>query len=123
MRWLVINLPAALLLTMNFVLCEARLGPASADERPQMSQNDLRGLFPGEFHVVVNGFLEVQVIAKEDGSLFARQTDKSDSGSWEIRSGQLCITFSKWLKGATHCADVIEDGGWYRTANLAFRRN
>jgi hypothetical protein len=113
----------ALSFTTNLVLSAAYLGPAPAGERAQMSEGELQLLFPGEFHVVVNGFLEVQVIAKEDGSLFARQVGKSDTGRWEIRHGQLCITFSKWLKSNTHCAEVISDGGWYRTSNLAFQKN
>jgi hypothetical protein len=122
MGWVVGTVLVALSFIANLTLSAAYFDPAIAAEQSQMSEGELHLLFPGEFHVVVNGLLEVQVTASEDGSLFARQTGKSDSGRWEIRSGQLCITFSKWLKNTTHCADVIDDGGWYRTSNLAFQK-
>jgi hypothetical protein len=97
-------------------------GDTSGDTS-QVSEGELQQLFPGQFQVVVNGLLEVQVTANEDGSLSATQVGKSDTGRWEIRSGQLCITFSKWLDNRTHCSAVIEDGGWYKTANVAFQKN
>jgi hypothetical protein len=122
MQWVISTVLVPVSFITNLTLSAAYFDPAFAAEQAQMSEGELQLLFPGEFHVVVNGLLDVQVTASEDGSLFARQTGKSDSGRWEIRSGQLCITFSKWLENTTHCADVIEDGAWYRTSNLAFQK-
>jgi hypothetical protein len=96
--------------------------PASADEVSSVSERELRQLFPGQFQVVVRGFLKVHITASRDGSLFARQIGKSDTGRWAIRAGTLCIRFSKWLKGRTRCSPVTERAGWYRTADVVFRK-
>ena len=98
------------------------LSPSKAAEVVNVSERELRQLFPGKFRAIAHGLIKVSITALADGSLIAQRLGNSDSGSWNIRSGQLCIKFSKWLKGRTRCSTVTERAGWYRTSDVAFRK-
>ena len=87
----------------------------------QLSERELRQLFPGRFQAIVQGVLVVSITARRDGSLLGEFMSKSDTGKWSIRSGQLCIRFSKWLNGRTSCAAVVEQAGWYQSSEVKFR--
>jgi hypothetical protein len=101
----------------------AVIAPSQAAEvATKVSERELRQLFPGQFRAIAHGLVKVSITALADGSLTARQVDKSDTGSWNIRSGQLCIKFSTWLKGRTKCSAVTEKAGWYRTSDVAFKK-
>ena len=115
---------APLLFTASLTI-ETRTGlsvPSKAAEVVNVSERELRQLFPGKFRAIAHGLIKVSITALADGSLIAQRSGKSDSGSWTIRSGQLCIKFSKWLKGRTRCSTVTEKAGWYRTSDVAFRK-
>jgi len=114
---------AATLLVM-FVCCPSALINSShaAEAVSKVSEGELRQLFPGRFSAIAHGFLKVKITALADGSLLAQQMGKTDTGIWKIRSGQLCIKFSKWLKGRTRCSAVTEQAGWYRINAVAFRK-
>ena len=115
---------APLLFTASLTI-ETRTGviaSSQAAEVVNVSERELRQLFPGKFHAIAHGLIIVSITALADGSLIAQRSGKSDSGSWNIRSGQLCIKFSKWLKGRTRCSTVTEKAGWYRTSDVAFRK-
>jgi hypothetical protein len=95
----------------------------AAEAAAKVSERELRQLFPGQFHAIAHGLLKVNITARADGSLFAQQMiGKSDTGTWNILSGRLCIKFSKWLKGRTRCSTVTEKAGWYRTSDVAFKK-
>ena len=96
----------------------------SAAEATAISEGELAKLFPGTFQVVVRGIINIHIVANGDGSLSGQnqKANDSDSGHWSIRAGKLCIQFSKWLKNELRCAVVIEDGDWYRTADVAFKK-
>jgi hypothetical protein len=83
---------------------------------------ELRRLFPGRFQAVAHGFLKIRIIASADGSLYARQIGKADTGVWAIRADRLCIRFSKWLKGRTRCSRVTQQAGWYSTSDVKFQK-
>jgi hypothetical protein len=63
----------------------------------------------------------VSITPRRDGLLHGEFMSKSDTGQWSVRSGQLCIRFSKWLNGRTSCAAVVEQAGWYQTSDVKFR--
>jgi hypothetical protein len=115
----------AALLLAAFLAGDTSLVASSqaAEVVTKVSERELRQLFPGQFHAIARGFLKVSLTALADGTLFAQQIGKSDTGTWNIRSGQLCIKFSKWLKGRMRCSAVTEKAGWYRTADVAFKKN
>ena|SRR5688572_5391999 len=116
--------PLAALLLVMFVSGPSAVTTSShaAEAISKVSEGELRQLFPGRFSAIAHGFLKVKITALADGSLFAQQIGKSDTGIWKIHSGQLCIKFSKWLKGRTRCSAVTEQAGWYRTNAVAFRK-
>ena len=93
---------------------------AKAGER--LSGHDLNQLFPGEFQAVVQGKMAIGITAQEDGVLVAHFLGVWDSGHWAVRGERLCIQFSKWLDSRTICSAVVEDQGWYKTTDVAFRK-
>jgi hypothetical protein len=114
-----------ILLAMSFMsfLTFAELTPTQAAEAATtVSDRELRQLFPGQFRAIAHGLIRVRIIALADGSLFARQIGKSDTGIWKIDSGKLCIRFSRWLKGRIRCSTVTQQAGWYRTTDVAFKK-
>jgi hypothetical protein len=114
-----------ILLAMSFMsfLTFAELTPTQAAEAATtVSDRELRQLFPGQFRAIAHGLIRVRIIALADGSLFARQIGKSDTGIWKIDSGKLCIRFSRWLKGRIKCSTVTQQAGWYRTTDVAFKK-
>jgi|RhiMetdeSRZDD1v2_1073273.scaffolds.fasta_scaffold31483_10 hypothetical protein len=120
-------MPVRHLAAMAMVVMLA-VGPAtsgvSAAEATAISERELAQLFPGTFQVVVRGIIKIHIVANGDGSLSGQnqKANDSDSGHWSIRAGKLCIQFSKWLKSELRCAVVIDDGDWYRTADVAFKK-
>jgi hypothetical protein len=120
MSYHVTTLKRGLLYTAFFaVLSFLTVIGAKAGE--QLSERELKQLFPGRFQAIVQGALVVSITASRDGSLLGEFMSMSDNGRWSIRSGQLCIRFSKWLNGRTSCAAVVEQAGWYQTSDVKFR--
>lgn len=110
-------LPKAVFLAIVGFLIATR-----AEAGEQLSRRELQQLFPGRFEAIVQGFLAVNITARRDGSLLAEFMSRADTGYWSIRSGKLCIRFSKWLDGRTSCSMVVEEAGWYRSNNVVFRK-
>jgi hypothetical protein len=98
------------------------LAAAAAQAGEQLSGRDLQQLFPGRFQAMVPGGFIVSITARRDGSLLAEFLSKADTGRWSIKSGKLCIKFSKWLDGRTSCSIVVEEAGWYRSDDVMFRQ-
>ena len=93
---------------------------AAADE--VLSQSELRRLFPGSFYAVVNGVVAIQFIAKGNGTLIGQMPGKTDTGSWSLKNGELCIMMSKWTKGKPKCSELVADNGWYLGKGVKFRK-
>jgi hypothetical protein len=87
-----------------------------------ISALELRQLFPGRFQAIARGIVKIRIVASADGSLYAQQIGKSDTGVWSVRADRLCIRFTRWLKGRTRCSRVTEQSGWYSTRDVKFRR-
>lgn len=94
---------------------------AAPAEARSLEPGDLRALFPGTFEAVVYGYT-VSFTAHRDGSLVGRYAAATDTGRWSIERGQLCIMLSSWLSGQTTCSPVVQQGQWYRTENVVFRK-
>jgi hypothetical protein len=98
------------------------LAISGAEAGEQLSRRELQQLFPGHFEAIVQGILVVSITARGDGSLLAEYMRRADTGHWSIRSGKLCIRFSKWLDGRTRCSMVVEEAGWYRSDKIVFKK-
>ena len=44
------------------------------------------------------------------------------SGRWFVRNGKLCIVLDKWMNGKPKCSAVTAEEGWFRAADVRFRR-
>ncbi len=97
-------------------------GVSSAFAGGTLSTSDLHSLFPGKFQAVVSGLVTVSITAKSDGSLEGRLARTSDSGRWSVQGGKLCIALDKWMGGKTRCSQVIEESGWFKAAEVKFRK-
>jgi hypothetical protein len=107
-------------ITLVGILSLAGLAPAQAGET--LSQTALRALFPGTFHAVASGIVPLKITALRDGSLIGRMASRSDRGHWSVSGGRLCVAFQNWLSGRTNCAPVVREAGWFRAANIRFKR-
>lgn len=116
-----VRAPFIMALVMQLLVIATAYVAVAADATP-VPEHELSQLFPGTFEVVARGTLKIDIVAKGDGSLFAQKAEESDTGKWSVQAGKLCIRFSKWLKGEMRCSVVIEENGWFRTAEVAFRR-
>jgi len=97
------------------VLCAS---PAGADE---LSNRQLRNLFPGQFNAVVQG-ATLQFTARRGGRLIGHYMSSTDTGHWSVRGGKLCIVLDKWMNGKTKCSTVVAEGDWYRADDVRFQR-
>jgi hypothetical protein len=100
-------------------LIGALTGPAMAG---QLSQSELHSLFPGKFQAVVKGLVTVNITARSDGSLVGRMSSSSDQGRWFVQNGKLCIVLDKWMSGKPKCSSVTAEEGWFKAADVRFRR-
>ena len=106
------------LLAMAGIVGALSVSTASAGE---LSSKQLRNLFPGSFRALVRGAM-VQFTAKRNGRLIGRYMAQTDQGRWSVNNGRLCIVLDTWMDGKMACSTVIEDNGWYRAADVRFRR-
>ena len=94
----------------------------SAFAGDQLSQGELRRLFPGNFHAIVYGILQVKLIAHGNGQLTGLFSGKKDTGRWSVRDGKLCILLTRWMDGKTSCSPVVAANGWYRGNGVRFKK-
>jgi hypothetical protein len=95
---------------------------AGAQASDKLSASELQGLFPGKFQAVVSGMVTVNLTARSDGSLVGRMSKQTDQGRWFVRNGKLCIVLDKWMNGKPKCAAVTAEEGWFKAADVRFRR-
>jgi hypothetical protein len=94
-------------------------GPATAES---LGQKALKQLFPGRFHAVVSGLMNLKVTARSDGTLIAFLDSKKDTGSWSVKNGNLCIRLERWTGGRFNCSPVTQNGDWYHASSVKFRK-
>jgi hypothetical protein len=97
------------------------LAPASAPAAGPIGQAALERLFPGTFAVSVRG-IGATFVASGNGALKGATIVGTDSGSWIVRSGKLCIMLHDWFNGRTRCSTVVREGDWYRADAIRFRK-
>ena len=98
----------------------ASLTTAGAGEN-KVSASTLKRLFPGTFQAIVKGY-KVKFTAMGNGRLRGKYKNLKDSGRWSVRRGRLCIMLKEWMNGQTKCSSVTKNGGWYRSAQVQFRK-
>ncbi len=106
-------------LAMAGALAFASYAPAGAGEK--VSTNTLKRLFPGQFQAIIKGY-KVRFRATGNGRLYGKYKNHKDQGRWSVRSGRLCIMLKEWMNGQTKCSSVTKQNGWYRSAQVQFRK-
>ena len=87
----------------------------------ELSQRELRQLFPGTFVAYAYGVARISLTARADGTVHGKM-GKADSGTWRVNGNVLCIKFKRWLKGRNRCSTVSKNGVWYVTGPVTFRK-
>jgi hypothetical protein len=94
----------------------------ASDAGGPLSAAAIEAIFPGSYKGVVWGAVKIRFTAHEGGRLIAFRGETTDSGTWDVRGGKLCITLRKWLNGKWRCSRVHQEDGWYRAGAISFRR-
>lgn len=92
-----------------------------AQAQSNLSQQQLRTLFPGSFVAVVKGYT-VHFQASGSGALVGTANGMTDHGRWSVQNGRLCITMNSWTRGQAQCSMVVADNGWYLGQGVKFRK-
>ena len=100
--WLAGLLPALMLIFHASQPAQAR----------QLSAAELKRLH-GVYRVIWKNRHKARVQVRRDGTLLARAGNKVDTGRWQVRGKQLCVSFRVWTKGRFKCGAVYRRGGWY----------
>jgi hypothetical protein len=97
------------------------LSTYASQAQSNLSQQQLRTLFPGNFVAVVKGYT-VHFQASGGGALIGTANGMTDHGRWSVRNGQLCIAMANWTHGVAQCSELVADNGWYLGQGVKFRK-
>ena len=86
-----------------------------------LSEGELRRLFPGKFVAYAYGVARINLTAYANGTVRGKM-GRADTGVWRLRGKELCIKFTRWLKGRNRCSTVSKAGAWYKTGPITFKR-
>lgn len=100
-------------------ILSAQAGPATANEILDAAQ--IKKFVPGRAQAKISGSTVV-IRASTSGKLSGTWDGENDSGQWHVRGDQLCIRFSTWLRGGTHCSKVARSGNSFRVAGVTFSK-
>ena len=96
---------------LGVALSLATAGVTQAENK--LSSRALHSLFPGNFHGVVQGLVDIAFTAKANGRLYGKIMGKTDHGRWKISRGQLCIALVDLTDGKYQCSAVQRNGQWF----------
>jgi hypothetical protein len=87
----------------------------------QLGPSELKHLVPGRYLVTLNNATNLTVVMRANGTVSGSTKSDADSGHWTLDGSQLCIGFTKWLGGNTHCSSLISEAGYYQGSGFTFR--
>ena len=100
----------------------------SADAGRRLSGKELRSMFKGTITGLYKNKTKITIKTSRKGNLIAYMDGKVDTGNWQIRGNQVCISFKVWTKGKFKCRYVERDGDWFKAvkangkSKMKFRR-
>ena len=108
----------AILATASLVLALTS-SIANADT---LSATELKKLAPGRYTVdVMGGMISMIVTLYPNGRVAGVSKGEKDQGTWAVRGQQMCISWSKWLNGSSHCSSLNDQGGQLQGAGLTIK--
>jgi hypothetical protein len=109
-------------LAIVFVGMFVSLPPAYPKEAAAiLSERELGQLFPGKFVAYAYGVARINLTANADGTVYGKM-GRADTGVWRLHGKELCIKFTRWLKGRNRCSPVSKQGEWYKTGPITFKK-
>jgi hypothetical protein len=110
--------PTSSLATICILAMMMAISPAQSQE---LSQRELRQLFPGKFVAYAYGVARINLVANPNGTVFGKM-GKADTGRWWLQGNVLCLKFKRWLKARKRCGTVSKRGDWYKTGPITFKK-
>ena len=92
---------------------------ASADT---LGASELKKLAPGRYSVdIMGGMISMIVTLYPNGRVAGTAKGQSDNGTWSVRGQQMCISWSKWLNGSSHCSSLDKQGGTFKGSSITIK--
>ena len=79
-----------------------------------LASAQLKNLVPGHYKVTVMGVSNMIVTLKSNGTVLGSANGAVDSGFWKLSGNKICIGWTKWLGGSTHCSGLSRESGYYQ---------
>jgi hypothetical protein len=102
------------------------MAPASAADAPflpaQIAGLEIRGNMHGTYvfredHVwrfYAGGRVTGALYGRDTGSRISPPVDDTDTGTWSVKGGQLCVSWTKWYRGRETCYSATRVKGiWH----------
>ncbi len=86
-----------------------------------MTHNELRKLFPGNYSVVIYNIFTIEVTMGKNGELDGLSRGKRDSGRWSIEGNKFCLLWKSWTKGKKGCSLLKRDGVYIKGDGFYFK--
>ncbi len=93
----------------------------SAFAASQLSSAELKRLVPGRYLVTLSNAVNLTVVMRANGTVSGSTKSDVDNGHWVLDGSRLCIGFTKWLGGNTHCSSLIREAGFFQGNGFIFR--
>jgi len=87
----------------------------------QLGPAELKRLVPGRYLVTLSNAVNLTVVMRANGTVSGSTKSDADSGHWVLDGSRLCIGFTKWLGGNTHCSSLVSQAGYYQGSGFIFR--
>ena len=56
-----------------------------------------------------------------NGRMAGTAKGQNDSGTWSVRGQQMCVSWSKWLGGSSHCSSLDKQGGTLQGSSFTIK--
>lgn len=92
---------------------------ASADT---MSATELKKMAPGRYTVdIMGGMVSMVVTLYPNGRMAGTSKGQNDTGIWSVRGQQMCVSWSKWLAGSSHCSSLDKQGSTLKGSSFTIK--
>ncbi len=107
---------------LAFALLLSAGATAQATEPGPIGGAATRKMLPGRFEASALGFT-FEFTLKRNGAVLGKFGSYSDTGKWNMRDDQLCISLDNWTSGAFKCAPVmLTKAGGHTVGPFALRK-
>jgi hypothetical protein len=85
------------------------IATASGASAKELSNSDMRKLFPGNYSVVIFESYTLKVNMRSNGVITGKARGRTDTGKWSIEGTKLCVAWNTWTNGRKGCSALRRD--------------